>query len=236
MLCCHHVVRTPAIAPTATPPIKEADLKNNIKKYIEPVKSHLLSAIKTPFEAFGNLLSSKLWLYRLRISIPIQIYFKKPRNPLDIIGERIGTMASMQQQTSSGSDGDPRYAMVDERKRKRMLSNRESARRSRMKKQQLMDDLLSQVNQLQNENNAISQRIDVATQMYIGVASDNNVLRARLIELADRLHSLNSVLLIAEEVSGVAVDIPELPDTLLEPWQLPCPIQPITASADMFQY
>uniref|UniRef100_A0A5B6ZD97 Putative common plant regulatory factor 6 n=1 Tax=Davidia involucrata TaxID=16924 RepID=A0A5B6ZD97_DAVIN len=139
-------------------------------------------------------------------------------------------MASMQQQTSSGSDG-----VVDERKRKRMISNRESARRSRMRKQQHLDDLISQASQLQNENNAISQRIDVATQMYIGVASENNVLRARLTELTDRLRSLNSVLHIAEEVSGVVVDIPELPDTLLEHWQLPCPIQQITTSANMFQ-
>uniref|UniRef100_A0A5B6ZFZ2 Putative common plant regulatory factor 6 n=1 Tax=Davidia involucrata TaxID=16924 RepID=A0A5B6ZFZ2_DAVIN len=145
-------------------------------------------------------------------------------------------MASVQQQTSSGSDGDPRNAMVDKRKRKRMLSNRESARRSRMKKQQHLDDLINQASQLQNENNLISQRIDVATQMYIGVASDNNVLRAQLTELTERLHAMNSVLHIAEEVSGIAMDIPELPDTLLEPWQLPCPVQPITASANMFQY
>ncbi|KAA8543032.1 hypothetical protein F0562_021473 [Nyssa sinensis] len=145
-------------------------------------------------------------------------------------------MASLQQQTSSGSDGDPRYSMVDTRKRKRMLSNRESARRSRMRKQQQLDDLISQLSQLQNENNLFSQRIDVAIQMYTGVASENNVLRARLTELAERLHSLNSVLHIAEEVSGIAMDIPELPDTLLEPWQLPCPVQPIIASANMFQY
>ncbi|CAK9152905.1 unnamed protein product [Ilex paraguariensis] len=136
-------------------------------------------------------------------------------------------MASTQQQASSGSD---------ERKRKRMISNRESAKRSRVRKQQRLDELISQVSQLQNENNLITQNINNATQMYLGAASDNNVLRAQLSELTDRLRSLNSVLQIAEEVSGLALDIPELPDTLLEPWQLPCPIQPITASSDMFHY
>ncbi|XP_059625587.1 bZIP transcription factor 53 [Cornus florida] len=147
-------------------------------------------------------------------------------------------MASMQRQASSGSgsDVDPRNGKVDEKKRKRMISNRESARRSRMRKQQHLDDLIGQMSQLQKENNHVSQKIDAASQMYVGVESENNVLRARLAELTDRLSSLNSVLEIAEEVSGFAMDIPQLPDILMEPWQFPCSIQPITASANMFQY
>lgn len=143
-------------------------------------------------------------------------------------------MASTQQQVSSGSDGDQRYAKFDERKRKRMISNRESARRSRMKKQQHVDEMISQVSQLKNQNKLIMQKINEATDMFVGVTSDNNILRAQLSELTDRLYSLNSVLHIAEEVSGLAMDIPELPDTLMEPWQLPFPIQPITTSANMF--
>ncbi|KAJ0914130.1 putative transcription factor bZIP family [Helianthus annuus] len=133
----------------------------------------------------------------------------------------------------TGSDNDPRYANLDERKRKRMISNRESARRSRAKKQQRVDELLAEISQLQNDNNTIMKKIDGATQMYVGAASQNNVLRAQLTELTERLHSLNSVLHIAQEVSGLALEIPEIPDTLLEPWQLPCSVQPITASLNM---
>ncbi|KAK6937289.1 Basic-leucine zipper domain [Dillenia turbinata] len=146
-------------------------------------------------------------------------------------------MASIQpQQTSSGSSGDTQYAGIDERKRRRMISNRESARRSRQKKQQHFDDLMAQVSQLQKENAQILQRINAASEMYGGVESENNVLRAQMLELTDRLLSLNSVLQIAEEVSGMAVDIPEIPDIMLQPWQLPCPVQPmVTASANMFQ-
>lgn len=103
-----------------------------------------------------------------------------------------------------------------------------------MKKQQHVDELFSQVSQLQNQNKLIMQKINEATDMFVAVASDNNILRAQLSELTDRLCSLNSVLHIVEEVSGLAMDIPELPDTLMEPWQLPCPIQPITTSANMF--
>lgn len=138
-------------------------------------------------------------------------------------------MSSKLPPSSPGSD-------VDERKRKRKLSNRESARRSRMKKQQHLDELIGQEQQLHDENKKLREMIDGASQLYLNFASENNVLRAQVAELTDRLRSLNSVLQIASEVSGLAFDIPDIPDTLLEPWQLPCPVQPITASADMFQY
>ncbi|OVA02535.1 Basic-leucine zipper domain [Macleaya cordata] len=138
-------------------------------------------------------------------------------------------------QISSGSEGDPQYVMVDDKKKRRMISNRESARRSRMKKQQHLDDLLNQVVQLQKKNNEIANRVNATTQVYNNVESENKILRAQMMELTDRLQSLNSVLRIVEEVSGFAMDIPEIPDPLLKPWQLPCPSQPIMASADMFQ-
>lgn len=118
-----------------------------------------------------------------------------------------------------------------------MISNRESARRSRIRKQQHLDELLAQISQLKNENNDVMHKIDGATQAFVGVSSENNVLRAQLTELTDRLQSMNCILHVAQEVSGLVMDIPELPDTLLEPWQLPCPVQPVIASyIDMFQY
>ncbi|KAL9227634.1 hypothetical protein vseg_003302 [Gypsophila vaccaria] len=128
---------------------------------------------------------------------------------------------------SSGSDSDPKYANMDDRKRKRMLSNRESARRSRMRKQQHLEELIVQASKYQTENAQVSQRIDTVSQLYVGVASENNVLRAQIMELSDQLRSLNSVLHIVEEVSGLSMDIlPEISDALLEPWQLPCIVQP----------
>ncbi|KAK9086308.1 hypothetical protein Syun_028702 [Stephania yunnanensis] len=145
-------------------------------------------------------------------------------------------MSSVQATGSSGSDMPTQYEMVDDKRKRRMISNRESARRSRMKKQQRLDDLLNEVVQLQKENAEILQRVEVMTQAYNQVDLENNVWRARLMELQDRLQSLNNVLYVAEEVSGLAMDIPEIPDPLMKPWQLPCPSQPIMASATMFNF
>lgn len=137
--------------------------------------------------------------------------------------------------TSSGSESDAQVVM-DQRKRKRMESNRQSARRSRMRKQQHLDELIGQVAQLQGDNARVATQIDAYAQQFARLDSDNAVLQAQVMELTERLHSLNSVLHLVEEFSGVAMDIPEIPDPLLKPWQLPRPSQPITASADMFQY
>ncbi|CAL1398695.1 unnamed protein product [Linum trigynum] len=143
--------------------------------------------------------------------------------------------------SGSGSDTDPRYANVDERKRKRMISNRESARRSRMRKQKQVEDLVKETAQLQKENAQLGQQIEVSGQRFREIDSANNIMRAQAMELTDRLRSLNSVLEVVEAVSGFAVDIPEIPDCMLEPWKLPCPTMqlPIIASAaagDALQY
>ncbi|KAG6647999.1 hypothetical protein I3843_07G115700 [Carya illinoinensis] len=144
-------------------------------------------------------------------------------------------MASVQRSASSGSDGgDPSLATVDERKRKRMLSNRESARRSRMKKQKQMEDLTNETSRLQMANSQLLQSISAKEQAYVAIESANNILRAQVMELTDRLRSLNSVLQIIEEVSGFSVDIPEIPDPLMNTWQLHHQMQPIVASADLF--
>ncbi|KAL6505076.1 hypothetical protein OROGR_024893 [Orobanche gracilis] len=138
-------------------------------------------------------------------------------------------MGSKQQPTNLGSG-------LDERGRKRKLSNRESARKSRMRKQQRLEELTVQISQFQEENKKLRQMIDGASQLYVNFASENNVVKAQIAELTDRLHSLNSVIQIASEVNGMSFDIPDIPETVLEPWRLPYPTQPIPASADMFEY
>ncbi|KAF8068545.1 hypothetical protein N665_1145s0013 [Sinapis alba] len=81
----------------------------------------------------------------------------------------------------------------DERKRKRKESNRESARRSRMRKQKHLDDLTAQVAHLREENSRIVAGITVTTQKYVAIEAENSVLRAQFLELDQRLASLNEI-------------------------------------------
>lgn len=75
-----------------------------------------------------------------------------------------------------------------------MISNRESARRSRMRKQKHLDDLMSQVAQLRKDNQQIITNINITTQHYLTVEADNSVLRAQLDELSNMLQSLNDII------------------------------------------
>jgi len=104
-----------------------------------------------------------------------------------------GNSSGSTQIQNSGSEGDLQVVM-DQRKRKRMLSNRESARRSRMRKQKHLNDLMEQVAQLRKENNHILTTISVTTQHFVNVDAENSVLRAQMGELSQRLQSLNDIL------------------------------------------
>ncbi|TYI75488.1 hypothetical protein E1A91_D06G008400v1 [Gossypium mustelinum] len=92
--------------------------------------------------------------------------------------------------SNSGSEED----LHNQRKRKRMESNRESARRSRMRKQKHLDELMAQVTQLVKDNNQILTTINFTTQHYINMEAENSVLRAQMMELSQRLESLNEIL------------------------------------------
>ncbi|XVF45330.1 hypothetical protein PTKIN_Ptkin02bG0197200 [Pterospermum kingtungense] len=153
---------------------------------------------------------------------------------------------------NSGSEEDLQ-ALMDERKRKRMISNRESARRSRMRKQKHVDDLMAQVAQLRNENHEIITRINLTTQHYLNVEADNSVLRAQANELSHRLQSLNEIISFlnggnnfddddyAEDnnTTSLAFSTEPAADSFLNPFNLASYLnQPIMASADnnLFQY
>ncbi|KAL4376011.1 hypothetical protein GQ457_02G002200 [Hibiscus cannabinus] len=130
----------------------------------------------------------------------------------------------------SSSDSDPLNANMDEKKRKRMLSNRESARRSRARKQKQIEDLGNEASALQKENSQLTEKIKVTTERLVEMESSNNVLRGRAMELTDRVNSLNMLLQqLTGEDSGQDVDIsPEIADPLMQPWQTSFPQIPIT--------
>ncbi|GFP85898.1 ocs element-binding factor 1 [Phtheirospermum japonicum] len=103
-----------------------------------------------------------------------------------------GMSSNSSGQQNSGSEGDLRQVM-DQRKRKRMISNRESARRSRLRKQNHLDGLMAQVAELRKENQQILTGLNATTHNYMSVESDNAILRAQMAELSHRLQSLDEI-------------------------------------------
>lgn len=65
----------------------------------------------------------------------------------------------------------------DERKQRRKISNRESARRSRMRKRRHMEELWSMLVQLINENKCLVDELSRAREGYEKVIEENMKLR-----------------------------------------------------------
>ncbi|XP_068322083.1 bZIP transcription factor 11-like [Pyrus communis] len=93
---------------------------------------------------------------------------------------------------NSGSEEDL-MALMDQRKRKKMISHRKSARRLRMRKQKHLDDLTGQINQLKKENYQIISSLNITSQHYMNIEAENSALRAQADELNSRLQSLNEI-------------------------------------------
>ncbi|KAK8517650.1 hypothetical protein V6N13_127808 [Hibiscus sabdariffa] len=148
----------------------------------------------------------------------------------------------------SSSSSEDFQQILDERKRKRMVSNRESARRSRMRKQEHLDELMGRVSELTKHNNQILTSINVTSQLYLNVEAENSVLRAQMNELSTRLQSLNEIIDFINSSNGVLESdkfnqaayyhphhqITE--DTFMNPWNSFSVNQSFMASADMILY
>ncbi|KAJ4838951.1 hypothetical protein Tsubulata_038137 [Turnera subulata] len=97
---------------------------------------------------------------------------------------------------NSGSDGsNPAvHSEEDDRKRRRMISNRESARRSRWRKKRHLENLTEQVNRLQLENQELKNRLGSVLNRSHVLCTENNQLLAESVALQARLSDLRRVL------------------------------------------
>ncbi|KAF3517148.1 hypothetical protein DY000_02063966 [Brassica cretica] len=104
---------------------------------------------------------------------------------------------------NSGSESDlVQRDLINERKRKRLESNRESARRSRMRKREHLVGLTTQLEQLRKDNRKATIAIDVTTEHYDKMEAENSVMRAQVTELNHRLNSLNQIIAFPESYSS----------------------------------
>ncbi|XP_071722323.1 basic leucine zipper 43-like [Rutidosis leptorrhynchoides] len=79
---------------------------------------------------------------------------------------------------STSDEADEQQLMlINERKQRRMISNRESARRSRMRKQRHLDELWSQVVWLRNENHQLMDKLNHVSEINDKVLQENAQLK-----------------------------------------------------------
>ncbi|KAG5241055.1 basic leucine zipper [Salix suchowensis] len=97
--------------------------------------------------------------------------------------------------SNSGSDDPaPPVSVIDERKRRRMISNRESARRSRMRKQKHVENLRNQVNWLRSENLELRNRLRSVLYHLHSVRTENDWLRSEHSMLRKKLSEIRQIL------------------------------------------
>lgn len=85
--------------------------------------------------------------------------------------------------TSDEADDQLQFNIIDERKHRRMISNRESARRSRMRKQKHLDELWSQVVRLRTENNSLIDKLNHVSESHDRVVQENARLKEETCDL-----------------------------------------------------
>ncbi|KAG0451745.1 hypothetical protein HPP92_026013 [Vanilla planifolia] len=176
-------------SPSADPEKCAAILRQKLDMYCAAVaksrgsgiisqESSLVENIKSGSSQVGSETPAKAMLGNGTVTAPAL-----PQMQNSCAQGRAATSGSSRDQSDDDElDGDaetPENADPADAKRfRRMLSNRESARRSRRRKQAQLSDLEAQVSQLRVENSSLLKRLTDVNQKYNEAAVDNRVLKA----------------------------------------------------------
>ncbi|KAG2710868.1 hypothetical protein I3760_04G049500 [Carya illinoinensis] len=85
--------------------------------------------------------------------------------------------SSFSSNSTSDEADEQQLGLINERKQRRMISNRESARRSRMRKQKHLDELWSQVVWLRTENHQLLDKLNHISECQDRVLQENARLK-----------------------------------------------------------
>ncbi|KAL3505042.1 hypothetical protein ACH5RR_034883 [Cinchona calisaya] len=104
------------------------------------------------------------------------------------------TQNGLPSNSTSGSETTRSVYSTEESKSRRMISNRESAKRSRWRKKKQLEDMTNQLNQLILDNIGLKNQLCLVTQNYQAVQRDSTRLLAEYIDLQQKLAGLQQVL------------------------------------------
>ncbi|KAG8384554.1 hypothetical protein BUALT_Bualt04G0129900 [Buddleja alternifolia] len=148
-------------------PSEISDLQYRFPSNPTQFPSHFgLTSNNTPTYPFNRLSNP---LYQLHITPQVQEF-----NPQS---------TCFSSNSTSDEADDQQLSIINERKQRRMISNRESARRSRMRKQKHLDELWSQVVWLRNENHQLIDKLNHVSESHDQVLQENAQLKEETSEL-----------------------------------------------------
>ncbi|KAE9596712.1 hypothetical protein Lal_00007800 [Lupinus albus] len=97
------------------------------------------------------------------------------------------TLAKLKPESDYSDRG---VTIVEERKRRRMVSNRESARRSRMRKQRHLENLRNQLNLFRVKNRELNTQLQILHNHCDQVRAENDWLRSERTLLCQKLSNI----------------------------------------------
>ncbi|CAN6243384.1 unnamed protein product [Urochloa humidicola] len=125
-------------------------------------------------------------------------------NPLDMIDPYNCNGSTTISSMSAGTVDNQGGRSNDERKKRRLASNRESARRSRVRKQRRLNDLSSQVAELLDTNQKLLIELHHIIAKHARIVRENAKLREEAADLQKRLDEMEV------EESEAATGTPEV--------------------------
>ncbi|CAH9088771.1 unnamed protein product [Cuscuta epithymum] len=120
---------------------------------------------------------------------PASYYFQMANPHLQEFNNSQATCCFSSNSTSDEAE-EQQLSLIIERKQRRMISNRESARRSRMRKQKHLDELWSQVVWLRNENHQLLEKLNQLSDRHDQSLQENAQLKQETSELRDMVAEL----------------------------------------------
>ncbi|XVE72247.1 hypothetical protein DITRI_Ditri11bG0024300 [Diplodiscus trichospermus] len=140
----------------------------------------------SPYSAHFSMNQSNTHAFELnRFSNPLNNFYAPPQF------HEISPYSSCISSNSTSDEADEQQqSLINERKQRRMISNRESARRSRMRKQKHLDELWSQVVWLRNENHQLIDKLNHVSESHDKVLQENAQLKEEASELRQMLSDM----------------------------------------------